>query len=67
MTLPITRHPNIEPALTDQTNIVLNIFNTILKTATTRVKLECSWAAIGQDISTQEHLEARQRQLGNQP
>jgi hypothetical protein len=46
MTVPATRQPNIEPGLTDQTSIALNLFDTILKTATTRVELERSWAAI---------------------
>jgi hypothetical protein len=67
MTVPIVRQPNIEPGLSDQASIALNLFDTILKTATTRVELERSWAAIERDISIQEHLEARQRQLRNQP
>jgi len=67
MTVPIARQPNIEPDLSDQINIALNLFDTILKTAITRVELERSWAAIEWDISIQEHLEARQRQLRNQP
>jgi hypothetical protein len=67
MTVPIARQPNIEPGLSDQTNIALNLFDTILKTAITRVELERSWATIEWDISIQERLEARQRQLRNQP
>jgi hypothetical protein len=67
MTMPFARQPNIEPGLSDQTNITLNLFDTILKTAITQVKLKCSWDAIEQDISIQERLEARQRQLRNQP
>jgi hypothetical protein len=67
MTVPFARQPNIEPDLSDQTNIALNLFDTILKTVVTRVELEHSWAAIERDISIQEHLEARQRQLRNQP
>ena len=67
MTVPIARQPNIEPGLLDQTIIALNLFDTILKIATTWVELERSWAAIEWDISIQEHLEARQRQLRNQP
>jgi hypothetical protein len=67
MTIPFARQPNIEPDLSDQTNIALNLFDTILKTAITWVKLERSWAAIEWDISIQECLEARQRQLRNQP
>jgi hypothetical protein len=66
MTVPIARQPNIEPGLLDQTTIALNLFDTILKTTTTRVELERSWAAIERDISIQELLEARQRQLRNQ-
>jgi hypothetical protein len=54
MTVPVARQPNIEPDLTDQTNIALTLFNTILETTTTRVELERSWAAIEQDISIQE-------------
>ena len=64
MIVPITRHPNIEPDLSDQTSIALNLLNTILQTTNTRVELEHSWAAIEWDISIQEHWEARQR---NQP
>jgi len=65
MIVPVTRQPNIKTGLTDQTNIALTLFNTILKTATTRVELERSWAVIEQDISIQEQLEVRQRQLRN--
>jgi hypothetical protein len=46
MTVPVVRQPNIEPSLSDQTHIILNLFDTILKTTTTRVELERSWAAI---------------------
>jgi hypothetical protein len=46
MTVPIARQPNIEPGLSDQTHIALNLFDTILKTTTTWVELERSWAAI---------------------
>jgi hypothetical protein len=67
MTVPVTRQPNKEPVLSDQTSIVLNLFNNILQTTNTRVELERSWAAIERDISIQEQWEARQRQLGNQP
>ena len=65
MTVNFERQPNIEPDLSDQTIIALNLFDTILKTTITRVKLECSWATIERDISIQERLEARQRQLRN--
>jgi hypothetical protein len=67
MTVPVARQPNIAPGLTDQTSIALTLFNTILETTTTRVELERSWEAIEHDISNQEQLEARQRQLRNQP
>jgi hypothetical protein len=67
MTVPVVRQPNIEHVLSDQTHITLNIFDTILKIATTRVELERSWAAIEWDISIQEQLEARQQQPRNQP
>ena len=66
MTVPVTRQPNIEPELLDQTHIALNIFDTILKIASTRVKLEHSWATFERDINIQEQLEARQ-QPRNQP
>jgi hypothetical protein len=67
MTVPVARQPNIEPSLSYQTSIALNLFDTILKTSTTRVELERSWEAIEWDISVQEQLEARQRQLRNHP
>ena len=54
MTIPVTRQPNIQPKLPDKTHIALNIFDTILKTATTRVELECSWAVIEWDINIQD-------------
>jgi hypothetical protein len=66
MNVPVTRQPNIEPGLLDQTHIALNLFDTILKTATTQVELEHSWVAIERDINIQEQLEARQ-QPRNQP
>ena len=59
MTVPSSRQPNVEPDLQDQTSIALNLFNTILQTATNRVELERSWATIEQDISIQEQQEAR--------
>ena len=65
MTVPNGRQPNIEPSLQDQTSIALNLFNTILQTATNRAELERSWAAIEHDINIQEQREARQRQLRN--
>jgi hypothetical protein len=67
MTVPVARQPNIEPSLSDQTNLSLNLFDTIMKTATTRDELEHSWAAIERDINIQEQLEARPKQLKNQP
>jgi hypothetical protein len=65
MTVPAATQPNIEPGLSNQTHIALNLFDTILKTANTREELERSWAAIEQDITTQEQLEARQRERRN--
>ena len=62
MNVPIVRQPNIEPDLRDQTHIALNLFDTILKMADTRAKLERSWVAIERDINIQEQLEARQQQ-----
>jgi hypothetical protein len=67
MIVPVARQPNIEPGLQDQTNISLNLFNTILDTANTRAELNRSWEAIEQDISAQERWEARRRHLRNQP
>ena len=67
MTVPVPTQPNIEPGLSDQMHITLNLFNTILKTSTNRVELERSWAAIEEDITIQEQLEARQRQCRNLP
>jgi hypothetical protein len=66
MTVPNVRQPNIEPGLQDQTSIALNLFNTILQTATNRTELERSWAVIERDITIQEQREERQRQLRNQ-
>jgi hypothetical protein len=66
MSVPITRQPNIECTFQDQTNIALNLFNTILDTANTCAELNHSLVAIEQDISTQEHWEARCRQPRNQ-
>jgi hypothetical protein len=54
MTIPVPTQPNIEPGLPNQTHIALNLFNTILKTATTGVELEHSWEAIEHDITIQE-------------
>jgi hypothetical protein len=54
MTVPVARKPNIEPGLQDQTNIALNLFNTILDTANTQAELNRSWATIEQHISAQE-------------
>ena len=66
MTVPVSRQPIIEPDLSDQTTITLNLFNTILQTTNNRVELECSWEAIERDIIIQENWEFRQRQLRNQ-
>jgi hypothetical protein len=65
MTVPAVTQPNIQPGLSNQTHIALNLFDTILKTANTREELERSWAAIEQDITTQEQLEARQQERRN--
>jgi hypothetical protein len=65
MTVPAATQPNIQPGLSNQIHIALNLFDTILKTANTREELEHSWAAIEQDITTQEQLEARQRERRN--
>jgi hypothetical protein len=67
MTVPVPTQPNIKLGLSNQMHIALNLFDTILKTATTWVELEHSWAAIEQDITIQEQLEARQRQRRNLP
>jgi hypothetical protein len=65
MTIPRVIQPNIQLGISDQTNIVLNLFNTTLRTASIREELELSWAVIEQDIATQEQLEARQRERRN--
>ena len=65
MIVPVVRQPDIEPGLSDQTHIALNLFDTILKTTTTWVELERSWAEIERDINIQEQLEVRQRQPRN--
>ena len=67
MTVPTPTQPNIEPGLSNQMHIALNLFDIILKTANNREELEHSWAAIEQDITTQEQLEARQCQRRNLP
>jgi hypothetical protein len=46
MIVPIIRQPNIELDLQYHTIIALNLINTILNTANTRVDLNHSWAAI---------------------
>ena len=65
MTVQNGRQPNVVPGLQDQTSIALNLFNTILQTATNRTELEQSWAVIERDITIQEQREERQRQLRN--
>jgi hypothetical protein len=65
MTVPATTQPNIQPGLSNQIHIALNLFDTILRTANTREELERSWAAIEQDIATQEQWEARQQERRN--
>jgi hypothetical protein len=54
MTVPTPNQPNVEPGLLNQTHIALNLFNTILKTATNRADIEQSWEAIECDINIQE-------------
>jgi hypothetical protein len=66
MIVPVARWPNIKPGLQDQTNIALNLFNTILDTTNTCAELNHSWEEIERDISAQERLEARRRQPRNQ-
>jgi hypothetical protein len=66
MTVPVARHPNIAPDLQDQTNIALNLFNTILDTANTWAELNHSWVTIEQDISSQERWETRHKRFRNQ-
>jgi len=65
MIVPVASNPNLEPGLQDQTNIVLNLFHTILDTTRTCVELNLSWEAIERYISVQEKLEARHRQIRN--
>ena len=67
MTIPVTRHPNIELGLKDQTTIDLTLFDIILETVNTWVELECSWEVIEKDISVRERWEARKRYPRNQP
>ena len=50
MTVPNGKQPNVEPGLQDQTSIALNLFNTILQTATNRTVLELLWEEIECDI-----------------
>jgi hypothetical protein len=66
MTVPGTRQPNIGNGIDDQTNIALNLFNTILETPSTHVKLEHSWEVVERKINIRECWEARQRQPINQ-
>ena len=65
MTVPAVTQPIIQPRLSNQTHIALNLFDTILKTANTREELELSWTAIERDITAQEQLEARRRERRN--
>jgi hypothetical protein len=46
MNVPIATQHNIELGLQDQTNIALNLLNTILDISNTRVELSHSWATI---------------------
>ena len=65
MTVPTVTQPNIQPGLSNQIHVALNLFDTILRTANTREELERSWTTIEQDITTQEQLEARQHECRN--
>ena len=65
MIVPAATQPNIQPGLSNQIHIALNIFDIVLKTTNTREELEQSWAAIDQNITTQEQLEARHRERRN--
>jgi hypothetical protein len=66
MTIHVMRQPNIGNGLDDETNIALNLFNTILETTSTRIELERSWEVVERDINIREHWEARQRQPKSQ-
>ena len=61
MTVPATTQSNIQPGLSNQIHIALNLFDTILKTTNTREELEHSWETIEQDITTQEQARQRER------
>jgi hypothetical protein len=61
MNVLVTGQPDIDPGLSDQTSIAINLFNTILQTTNNRVDLKRSWAVIERDVSIQENWEARQR------
>jgi hypothetical protein len=65
MTVPATTQPNIQPGISNQNHIALNLFDTILKTNNTQEELELSWESIEHDITSQEQLEARQRECRN--
>jgi len=65
MTVPTVTQPNIQPGLSNQIHVALNLFDTILRTANTREELERSWTTIEQDIIRQEQLEARQQERRN--
>ena len=65
MTVPAATQPNIQLGISDQTNIVLSLFSTTLRTANTQEELERSWAAIEHDITAQEQLEARRLERRN--
>ena len=67
MTVPVPTQPNVEPGLSNQTHIALNIFDFILETTTNQAELEQSWTTIERDITTQEQFEARQHQRRNLP
>jgi hypothetical protein len=66
-TVYVARQPNIYHGLQDQTNIALNLFNTILDSVNTWAELNHSWEAIEQDISSQKCWESRRRKPRNHP
>jgi hypothetical protein len=66
-TVHVARQPNIYHGLEYQTNIALNLFNTILDIVNTLVNLNHSWEAIEQNISSQKRWESRSRKPRNHP
>jgi hypothetical protein len=54
MTILVTRQLAIGNNLSDQTSIVLTLFNTVLETASSRVEIEWCWEVVERDISILE-------------